>query len=103
MSAGAIIFGKNILTTADENKVGLKDSSGFNLVNGFSIWCHYTKNEDPKIFSFVRRFTTPVIAITEKSGIFVKGSEIVALGFEPVFTFSKNRKQIHTANSQIRR
>ena len=43
-SAGAIIFGKDLdsCNTDDENKVGLVDNTGFNMINGYSLLCHYT-------------------------------------------------------------
>ena len=49
-SAGALIFGKSIdtclktelnINSTDENIVDLKDTSGFNKVNGYSLFVHY--------------------------------------------------------------
>ena len=41
-SAGAIIFGKDIdcCSLDDKNKIGLKDTRGFNLLSDYSILCH---------------------------------------------------------------
>ena len=43
-SAGAVIFGKdiNIIKVMDNNDVGIKDTSGFNYLNGMSLFVHYT-------------------------------------------------------------
>ena len=46
-SAGAIIFGKDLdsCNTDDENEVGLIDNTGFNMINGYSLLCHYTSRD----------------------------------------------------------
>lgn len=43
LSAGSIIFSENIMSTTyeTENIVGLKDSTGLNMVKGYNICCHY--------------------------------------------------------------
>jgi len=42
-SAGAIIFGESIDLAGfeDENEIGLSDLSGFDMVRGMSVFCHY--------------------------------------------------------------
>lgn len=55
-SAGALIFGASIETCeddgikiksfSDKNEVGLKDFSGFDLLDGFSLFVHYEKLEE---------------------------------------------------------
>lgn len=43
-SAGAVIFGKdiNIVSKMDSNDVNLQDTKGFDVLNGISIFPHYT-------------------------------------------------------------
>lgn len=43
-SAGAVIFGKdiNIIEVMDNNNVGIKDTRGFDYLNGISLFVHYT-------------------------------------------------------------
>ena len=46
-SAGAIIFGKDIDTCKyedDNSIIGLKDTSGFDVLSGYSLLCHYNDN-----------------------------------------------------------
>lgn len=46
-SAGAIIFGKDIDTCKyedDNSIIGLKDASGFDVLSGYSLLCHYNDN-----------------------------------------------------------
>lgn len=94
-SAGAIIFGKNIETArfgtdADSNDVGLRDLSGFNLINNYSIQCHYTPDQDGELVTFSK--SQPVIALSERSGILVDNGKLKVIGFESAYVF-KNRKK----------
>lgn len=98
-SAGAIILGRNIQTSSDENKINLKDTTGLNLIEDHSIFCHYNKNYDPKIFKYVKQTATPVIALTEKSGVFVEDKKLKSVGFEPAFLFTSKKKTSHKPNT----
>ncbi|GGH74685.1 peptidase E [Pullulanibacillus pueri] len=42
-SAGAIILGKDIMTSAhmDPNSIGLEESHPLNLLKDHTIWCHF--------------------------------------------------------------
>ena len=56
-SAGAIIFGKDIRTAglgkdADKNTTDLQTFDGLDLVEGFSIQCHYEKNQEKELHQF---------------------------------------------------
>lgn len=46
-SAGAIILGKNITTSNDENNTKLKNLQGLSLIN-YAIWPHYEKKTKQK-------------------------------------------------------
>ena len=87
-SAGSIIFGKDILPTAygDENSVGIKDSRGLNLVNGFNICCHYgaggEDNTNQKR-NRIREQSEPsdvTIALPENCAVYVEDDSITFLG-----------------------
>lgn len=95
-SAGAIILGRDILTCdhMDQNEVGLKDFTGLNLFNGYSIWCHYTSKDDSLIEAFIESNDHPVIALPERSGVFLHDKNISAIGFEPSFRFEGGKKII---------
>ena len=82
-SAGAIILAKTIIPAGflDENKVGLTDFSGLNLVQGYDVWCHYTGNEDDSIRDYMKRFNLEkIIAIPEDAGLTVSEKEIEEVG-----------------------
>jgi peptidase E len=66
-SAGSLIWGKSIDTVKDDelgledicdpNYVGLEDASGYDLLNGYSLFVHYKKKEEqvPKTMQRVER------------------------------------------------
>jgi len=102
-SAGAIIFGKDIMTASslDSNDVGLQDTAGFDLVHGCSVWCHYHERDDPKIMAYIEQYQHPVIALSERTGLFVKDDMMQATGFEPVIVFERQRRVAFPPTSPV--
>jgi len=98
-SAGAIILGKDIMTASnlDENNVGINDTSGLNILNGYSVWCHYKPEDDKKIFDYAKKI--PVIAIPEKSGLFLNDKTANVVGFEQVHIFDEKTKKSFGPNT----
>lgn len=93
-SAGAIIFGKDLdsCNTDDENEVGLVDNSGFNMINGYSLLCHYTSREQErteisKKYLLKLSEIKPVYAIPEEDTIFVDGNTMEFIGDKPYYEF----------------
>ncbi|MFA5750024.1 MAG: Type 1 glutamine amidotransferase-like domain-containing protein [Candidatus Shapirobacteria bacterium] len=88
-SAGAIICGYNIATVSEENKISYSNSHGLNLVNDYSILCHYTKDQENKVFKYIKENKMPVIGIPEKSGLIIKNGHIGSVvGYEPIYIFN---------------
>jgi len=77
-SAGAIIFGKTIKSAeyADINNVGLTDLSGFNLIGGKDIFCHYSANDN----EFIKNYDNDLYILYEESGLFVEHNKIKSVG-----------------------
>ncbi len=94
-SAGAIIMGCDIRSCehADPNDVGLADTTGLGVVDGFTIWCHYKTSDDPMISRLVGDHSHPVLAISERSAIVVAGTEIIALGYDGVVRFGEGASE----------
>jgi len=67
-SAGAIVLGKDISIVSEEKDRNIS-SEGLNLINGYSIRCHYSDKDNGVIRSFVQETKLPVIAIPEGSGL----------------------------------
>lgn len=93
-SAGAIIFGKDLdsCNTDDENKVGLVDNTGFDMINGYSLLCHYTSREEErtelsKNYLLDLSKIKPIYAIPEEDTIYVNNDKIEFLGTRPYYEF----------------
>lgn len=93
-SAGAIIFGKDLdsCNTDDENEVGLVDNTGFNMINGYSLLCHYTSREVERT-ELSRKYLLelskqkPIYAIPEEDTIYVDNGNINVIGTRPYCEF----------------
>ena len=108
-SAGAVIFGCDIdiISTMDPNDVALIDTKGFNVMNGVSIFPHYTntksKLSEEENLARLNNFTNAikhfsmtngnVIAIPEEDAIFVNNGELEILGNKPFFFFKNGESQ----------
>ncbi len=93
-SAGAIIFGKDLdsCNTDDENEVSLVDNTGFDMINGYSLLCHYTSREAErtelsKNYLLELSKNKPVYAIPEEDTIFVNENMISFIGTRPYYEF----------------
>lgn len=106
-SAGAIILGKDINTAsigkdADTNDIDLKNLSGFNLLETYSIQCHYEPDQEDEMQKFVNENNCKVIALPDKTGLYVNGDEIKVLGTEPAVIFCTNEvKRVYSPEMMI--
>lgn len=85
-SAGAIILGKDIGTTSDRNLTGTGNLRGLNVVNGYSVRCHYTTKDDGELRNYVKRKRIGVLALPENSGIVLDKGAIRSVGVVYEFT-----------------
>ena len=102
-SAGAIIFGKDLdsCNTDDENEVGLIDNTGFNMINGYSLLCHYTSRESErtelsKNYLLELSKIKPIYAIPEEDTIYVEDDKVSFIGSRPYYEFSNG--ELHKNN-----
>ncbi len=93
-SAGAIIMGKDIKSCNldDGNEVGLVDTKGIDVLNGYSVLCHYTnrseeQNEKNKSYLTELSNEMKVIAIPEEDTMFISDSGIEVYGDKPYYIF----------------
>lgn len=107
-SAGAVIFGYdiNVISSMDKNNVKLKDTKGFDVLSGTSIFPHYINNKsnlskqenEIRINNFTNSIinfsqsTGQVIAIPEEDAIYLNQNEIKVIGTKPYYIF-KNKKE----------
>ena len=93
-SAGAIIFGNNLKSCAldDDNVVNLEDISGYDVLNGCSILCHYTnrtkeKDEESKKYLLNLSKEEKIIALPEEDTIYINDAHIEVIGTKPYYIF----------------
>ena len=105
-SAGAIIFGKDLEACKfdDINEVNLNETSGFDILNGASILCHYTnrtieKDEENKQYLLDVSKHRKVVALPEEVTLFVYGEDIEVIGNRPYYLF-ENGVELKTCISQ---
>lgn len=83
-SAGAVIFGKSIATYAEENNISYLESNGLDLIDGYSVRCHFEHADEDRIFDFVKRTGFPVVAIPVGVAILVTNKTLKVIGERPV-------------------
>lgn len=93
-SAGAIIFGETLESCIldDTNEVGLKDITGFDVLNGISLLCHYTnrtekKDDESKKYLLKLSKQRKVIALPEEDTLYLNGNEVELIGSRPYYVF----------------
>jgi dipeptidase E len=102
-SAGAIILGADIMTCAhmDPNDVNLENCDGVNLINNYSIWCHYQENNDDLIRNYIKNYRKKVIALPEDSGVLFTNKKIEIIGSSPAYFFENDNKMEVKPESSI--
>jgi len=84
VSAGSIIMAKNIKTAnvgkdGDDNEIGLKDISGFNIIP-FHFFPHYDETKKEAVEEFYNVEQEPIIALTDDQAIFVDNDKYTLIG-----------------------
>ena len=115
-SAGTLIFGNKIDACEDDgldikscgdiNDVGLKDTTGFNLVNDYSLFVHYKKKE-AQINATKLRIKKMIdkglklICIPDETSLIVVGNKGYVLGNKPIEIFENEKSLVIAANQEI--
>lgn len=115
-SAGALIFGKCIDTCLkdelvikscnDENKVGLKDTKGFNCIDGYSILPHYKKlskqyTDTQKRVNKLLKQGYKLVCLPEETSLWINENQIKVIGQKSAEIFSGEKKQIANPNEDL--
>jgi dipeptidase E len=100
-SAGAIIMGKRIDTHDDENKIALKDTSGFNLLNNFSIACHFKDEQNERFKMWATNNNLPIICLPEETGLIIENGVALCAGTKPCIIYFRDgtKKEINPEES----
>ena len=98
-SAGAIIFGEDLESCAldDANEVGLKDTKGFDVLEGISFLCHFTNRipehdlRSEKYLLKISKHRT-VYALPEEDTLFLNETRLEEITDRPYYVFENGRK-----------
>jgi dipeptidase E len=103
-SAGAIIFGRDILTSShmDPNQTDLKSFEGLNYLDNYSVWCHYETSNDDLIKEYVKKYGFHVIALPEETGIVMSEGTLKVIGSFPAYIFRNRDKYVVEPNGEIK-
>ncbi len=82
-SAGAIILGRRIDTHDDENKISYKDTSGLDLLNHFSIACHYKDEQSNRFEEWSEHNNSSIICLQEEAGLIIENGSALCVGTKP--------------------
>lgn len=101
-SAGAIIFGKNIESCLymDPNDVKLKDTRGFDVLDGLSFTAHYTnKNEEKTAIAtnYLLEYSKDkeaVYALPEEDTIYIDGEKKEIIGTKNYYIFENGERKL---------
>ncbi len=98
-SAGAIIFGENLESCAldDDNEVGLKDTKGFDVLNGISFLCHFTNRfpeHDQRSEEYLLKISDhrKTYALPEEDTLFLNEHCLEEIIDRPYFIFEDHQK-----------
>jgi len=115
-SAGALIFSECIDTCLkdelvikscnDENKVGLKDTKGFNFINGYSILPHYKKlpeqyTDTQKRVEKLLKQGYKLLCLPEETSLWINGNQMQIIGQKPAEIFAENFRQVIEVNEEV--
>ena len=108
-SAGAIIFGKDIDTCKyedDNSIIGLKDTSGFDVLSGYSLLCHYNDNivKTENNINYLKEYSIEkkVIYLPEEDTIFIDSNDIELIGDKEYLLFEDGNMQVITVTENNR-
>lgn len=106
-SAGAIIQGADIKTALlckdkDVNNVGLKNTSGLNLINNFDIQCHFEDNQLKEHQEYIKKTKREIIAIPEESALLVENKKLKVIGIKPITIITKKGSKKYQVGETIK-
>lgn len=101
-SAGAIIFGKNIdvCKMEDKEEVQIKNKNGFNLLNDFSILCHFNEDNLKKNESYLFEYAknNNIVYLPEEDVIHIKNNNIELIGEKDYIIYINGQKRYANRN-----
>ena len=111
-SAGALIWGRSIdsckddglgiKSICDQNLVNLQDTTGFDMLNGYSLLVHYKKEEE-QISATEQRVKRllkegyKLVCLPEETSLWINGNQAKIIGPKPAEIYDGHEKKtVHT-------
>ncbi|MDP2692508.1 MAG: Type 1 glutamine amidotransferase-like domain-containing protein [bacterium] len=101
-SAGAIILGQDIRTAPETEKYHLDNYAGLNVLGEYSVTCHFKQEETSHYQDISKRIASPIIALSEQSGVRISGANLEIVGNNSVFIISPTSVKIISPNQNIK-
>ena len=97
-----VLEGKKTATTylyEDDNSIiGLKDTSGFDVLSGYSLLCHYNDNvvKTENNINYLKEYSIgrKVIYLPEEDTIFIDSNDIELIGDKEYIVFNNGNMQV---------
>lgn len=115
-SAGALIWGRSIdsckddglgiKSICDQNLVNLQDTTGFDMLNGYSLLVHYKKEEE-QISATEQRVKRllkegyKLICLPEETSLWINDKEAKIIGPKPAEIYDGHEKQTVQTNEDV--
>ncbi|MBU2589518.1 MAG: Type 1 glutamine amidotransferase-like domain-containing protein [Nanoarchaeota archaeon] len=103
-SAGAIIFSKSIILSLyeDKNWIEIKNLTGMNSLNNYELTTHYNLKDKNKMMKLSEKHnSSPIIALSEKNGLYINNNKIFLIGQEPAKIFHKGKIREIKLNQEL--
>jgi dipeptidase E len=106
-SAGAIILGASAQTAyfgdePDDNQCDLSNLNGLDLLNSWSVHCHYKVQDDDECQDYMYAKGSPVIMLAEEAGVIISPSdEVEVFGEAPTRIMSFSGKEVFKPSSRF--
>lgn len=104
-SAGAIIFGEDLESCKldDDNKVGLTETEGFDVLHGISFLCHFTnrsEEHDGRSEEYLLKISghRKVIALPEEDTLFLNEDKLEEITERPYYVFENGKRETRGMN-----
>ena len=104
-SAGAIMFGEDLESCAldDDNKVGLTETEGFDVLQGVSFLCHFTnrsEEHDSRSEEYLLQISghRKVIALPEEDTLFLNEDKLEEITERPYYIFENGKRETRGMN-----
>ncbi len=86
-SAGAIIMGKRIDMSDDENEVGWEDVGGFGIIDDYSVACHFKEEDAENFRKWSVDHQSPILCVPEEAGLIITATDMRCVGDKPCCTY----------------